>query len=493
MAKKFNNNEIKSLGFKEETLVKAASNIARYLLNEDETVKGNKAAVFEILKDVLANPIKYQENRVFFPLLHELKKQEIAKATQNPAMQVFENQSFNLAENPITYAIYGKEGIEKDAITQMNMAMRLPISVAGALMPDAHPGYGLPIGGVLATTNNTVIPYAVGVDIACRMCLSVFDIEGSYYVENKKHLLKSYLEENTIFGINGRFHTPLQDDLFDSVAWNDTKLLRSLREKAIQQVGTSGTGNHFVEFGILEVSEITPEIPLPKGKYLALLSHSGSRGFGATIAGHYSKLAMDLSKLPKEAKHLAWLDRNTEEGMEYWLAMNLAGEYAAANHEHIHRRMAKSLNTKAVLKIENHHNFAWEETLADGTQVIVHRKGATPAHAGSLGIIPGTMATPAYVVKGKGEQIAIHSASHGAGRLMSRNKALTTFTKSEVKKVLSAQQITLIGGDLDEAPMVYKDIEQVMQAQTDLVEILAKFHPKVVRMADADRKQARED
>jgi tRNA-splicing ligase RtcB len=103
------------------------------------------------------------------------------------------------------------------------------------------------------------------------------------------------------------------------------------------------------------------------------------------------------------------------------------------------------------------------------------------------------MATPSYVVKGKVEQIAIHSASHGAGRLMSRNKALTTFTKSEVKKVLSAQQITLIGGDLDEAPMVYKDIEQVMQAQTDLVEILAKFHPKVVRMADADRKQARED
>jgi tRNA-splicing ligase RtcB len=200
---------------------------------------------------------------------------------------------------------------------------------------------------------------------------------------------------------------------------------------------------------------------------------------------------MEFSKLPKEAKHFAWLDRNTEEGMEYWIAMNLAGEYAATNHHHIHKRMEKSLNTKHVLRIENHHNFAWEETLADGTPIMVHRKGATPAHEGTLGIIPGTMATPAYVVKGKGNPTALHSASHGAGRVISRNKAQMTITKSQVKKVLADNGVTLIGGDLDEAPMVYKDIEKVMIAQTDLVEILAKFHPKIVRMADAN--EPRED
>jgi tRNA-splicing ligase RtcB len=188
--------------------------------------------------------------------------------------------------------------------------------------------------------------------------------------------------------------------------------------------------------------------------------------------------------LPKEAKHLAWLDRNSEAGAEYWLSMNLAGEYAAANHAHIHKRMAKSLGIKPVLTIENHHNFAWEETLEDGTPIIVHRKGATPAHKGSLGIRPSTMATPAFLVKGKGESTSINSASHGSGRLMSRSKALNSFTQHEVKKFLNEKQVSLIGGDLDEAPMVYKDIDKVMLAQEDLVEILAKFHPKVVRMAD---------
>lgn len=485
MAKKFNNNEIKSLGYKTDALVKAASNLARYLLQEDETLQGNKTKVFEVLKDVLANPSNYEKNRVFYPLLHELQKLETPEDNQE------KSKSYELIAKPIQYAIYGKEAIEETAIQQMNVAMRLPIAVAGSLMADAHPGYGLPIGGVLATTHNTIIPYAVGVDIACRMCLSVFDIEATYYVEHKKHLLKSFLEENTNFGISGHFHKPLSDDLFDSETWNSTKLLRGLRDKAIKQVGTSGTGNHFVEFGIFEVSETTPAIALPKGKYLALLSHSGSRGLGATIAGHYSKLAMEYSKLPKEAKHFAWLDRNTEAGMEYWIAMNLAGEYAATNHHHIHKRMEKSLNTKHILRIENHHNFAWEETLADGTPIMVHRKGATPAHEGTLGIIPGTMATPAYVVQGKGNPTALHSASHGAGRAISRNKALLTITKSEIKKVLADNGVTLIGGDLDEAPMVYKDIEKVMLAQTNLVEVLAKFHPKIVRMADAN--EPRED
>ncbi len=481
MSKKLNNNEIRSLGYKDETLVKTAGNVARYLFKENEATKGNKNLIYEILKEILINTEKYEGDKIFYPLLHELKKLRLSEKKE---VQPIENQSFDLLTEPINYAIYGKENIEKEALLQMNMAMRLPISVAGALMPDAHSGYGLPIGGVLATTNNMVIPYAVGVDIACRMALSIFDIEGSYYHENKKHLLKSYLIENTNFGMNGAFKKPLEDDLFDSDLWNSTKLLKTLRAKAIAQVGSSGTGNHFVEFGILEIDDQIVEIPLPKGKYLALLSHSGSRGFGATIAGHYSKLAMDLSKLPKEAKHLAWLDRNTEAGAEYWLSMNLAGDYAAANHAHIHKRMAKSLGIKPVLTIENHHNFAWEETLADGTAIIVHRKGATPAHKGSLGIIPSTMATPAFLVKGKGEANAINSASHGSGRLMSRSKAMNSFTQYEVKKFLNEKEVSLIGGDLDEAPMVYKDIDKVMLAQEDLVEILAKFHPKVVRMAD---------
>jgi tRNA-splicing ligase RtcB len=488
MSKKINNSEIKSLGYTDERALKEAGWLARTYYRNHHEWRGNKQKIYEFLAAIYAEPEQFLQHEDAYKVAFELVewKKELGKTLPTP-------QNFTLREQPLPYNIYGANGIEEGALRQMNNAMKLPVAVAGALMPDAHQGYGLPIGGVLATPANIVIPYAVGVDIACRMCLSIFDIEATYYMDNKQHLLEGFLQENTLFGIDGHFKQPLQDDLFDQEEWRATKLIRHLREKAIRQVGTSGTGNHFVEFGVLEVQEPTADIPLPQGKYLALLSHSGSRGFGATIAGHYSKLAMELTELPKEAQHLAWLDLNTEEGMEYWIAMNLAGEYASTNHHHIHKRMAKSLGVKPVLMIENHHNFAWKETLADGTPVIVHRKGATPASETDLGIIPGTMASPAFVVRGKGNPNSLNSASHGAGRLMSRTKAFDTFTKQDVKKVLNEKGITLFGGDLDEAPMVYKDIYEVMKAQEELVSILAKFHPKIVRMADADRKQPRED
>jgi tRNA-splicing ligase RtcB (3'-phosphate/5'-hydroxy nucleic acid ligase) len=324
------------------------------------------------------------------------------------------------------------------------------------------------------------------------MCLSVYEMDN-HYLEAKSKMLKSYLEENTLFGIDGKFPKPMPDQVFDLPEWNATKLVKDLKYRAQTQIGTSGTGNHFVEWGIIEVSAETADLKLPVGKYLALLSHSGSRGFGANIANYYSKLAEEKTRLPKEAKHLAWLDLNTEEGQEYWIAMNLAGEYASANHHQIHKKMAKSLGIKPLLMIENHHNFAWESKLADGTKVIVHRKGATPAGKGELGIIPGSMAQAGFVVKGKGNPIALSSASHGAGRQMSRNQAKNNITKQDVKKVLSEKGITLIGGDIDEAPMVYKDIYKVLENQTDLVEILAKFTPKIVRMAEPDPKGRRED
>ena len=141
------------------------------------------------------------------------------------------------------------------------------------------------------------------------------------------------------------------------------------------------------------------------------------------------------------------------------------------------------MELQPVLRIENHHNFAWKETLADGTEVMVHRKGATPAGKGVLGIIPGSMSTPGFVVKGKGEPSSINSASHGAGRLMSRSAAFKTLQRDLVEAELLNKKITLLGSDLDEAPMVYKNIHDVMAAQTDLVEILAEFQPRIVKMA----------
>jgi tRNA-splicing ligase RtcB (3'-phosphate/5'-hydroxy nucleic acid ligase) len=485
MAKKLNNNELKALGFFDVEVLKSAGRLAKRLINAQEFTKEEILTLYAAL---LKNPEKYLADDTFGGLAADVRE----KLTVVEPRPVKETE-YTLQNAPHPYKVYGAEGIEPGARQQMDTAMRLPVAVAGSLMPDAHHGYGLPIGGVLATTRNTVIPYAVGVDIACRMCLSVYDIEANY-LDRKQATLKTHLLENTHFGLDVRHYRPLPDDVFDLPDWKATKVIRDLRAKAETQVGTSGTGNHFVEWGILEISEETNDLQLPKGKYLALLSHSGSRGFGATVANYYSKLAMSRTKLPKEAQHLAWLDLDTEEGQEYWIAMNLAGEYASANHHQIHRKMARALGVKPVIMVENHHNFAWKETLADGTPVIVHRKGATPAGKGVLGIIPGSSAQPGFVVRGRGDATAINSASHGAGRLMSRSRALQSLNKKEVRQYLADKGVTMIGGDLDEAPMVYKDIYQVLNAQNELVDVLAKFTPRIVRMADPDRRKgSRED
>lgn len=257
----------------------------------------------------------------------------------------------------------------------------------------------------------------------------------------------------------------------------------NLKDKAWAQLGTSGGGNHFVEFGIVEFSSKDENLDVSAGKYLALLTHSGSRGLGATIAGHYTKLAKELCRLPHEAQHLAYLGLDTEAGQEYWTAMTLAGDYASACHETIHRKMTAAIGAEVLAQVENHHNFAWKERW-DGREVIVHRKGATPAGAGVLGIIPGSMTAPGFLVSGKGETASINSASHGAGRQMSRTQAIKTIGRDAMRDVLKQHGVTLVGAGLDEAPMAYKDIHTVMAAQTELVDVLATFVPKLVRMAD---------
>jgi tRNA-splicing ligase RtcB len=192
--------------------------------------------------------------------------------------------------------------------------------------------------------------------------------------------------------------------------------------------------------------------------------------------------------LPRELSRLSWLTLDEAEGQEYWAAMELMGKYAAANHALIHAHIARHLGAEVLLDLENHHNFAWKERhVIDGIEreVIVHRKGATPAGAGTVGIIPGSMASPGFVVRGKGNAESLHSASHGAGRVMSRTKATQTFNWKEVKQHLRERGVTLISAGLDEVPMVYKDIHQVMAAQSDLVEVLGQFDPRLVKMAPA--------
>ena len=423
----------------------------------------------KLLQKIINKPNEYLNHEVFGQLANELylihQKNE-------------EKNNYQLNNQANNFNIFGATEIEASALHQMELAMRLPVSVAGALMPDAHYGYGLPIGGVLATKNQ-VIPYAVGVDIGCRMCLSVFDIPATY-ITSHQHLLKDVLVNNTRFGNKHIFDKVLPTDFIDKDEFNTTDLLKSLKDKAYKQLGTSGGGNHFVEFGQLTINETQNKMNLAPGNYFALLSHSGSRGLGASIANHYTKIAIEKSQLIQEAKHLSWLDLDTNEGIEYWIAMHLAGDYASECHHQIHTRIASVLGAEILGRVENHHNYAWKEN-----GLIVHRKGATPAAKGVLGIIPGSMASPAYVVEGKGNIASLNSASHGAGRKMSRAAAKSQFTMSALKKELSSKGISLIGAGVDEAPFAYKDIEKIISLQSNLVDVLGAFTPKIVRMDGA--------
>jgi len=477
---KISNNELTSLGINDLEILVSFSRVANGLLKHGVMAKPEILANLEALID---DPMPYALRKG--GKFKNLAESIIAIRKEGKFIKQ-ERSNFKLKEDIADFPVWGLEYIEVGALAQMRTAVKLPIAVAGALMPDAHQGYGLPIGGVLATTANTIIPFAVGVDIACRMCLSIFDLPAEM-IDIDANKLKNMPIDHTYFGMGCTTKSYFDSSLFDSAVWNETKMIRSLKNKAYAQLGTSGTGNHFVEWGELTITD-GALADVPGGRYLALLSHSGSRGFGGTIADHYSKIAMTKTKLPAEAKHLAWLDLDKDEGQEYWIAMNLAGEYASANHHEIHNKIARTLGVKPITRIENHHNFAWKEKLADGTDVMVHRKGATPAGKGVLGVIPGSMSTPGFLVRGKGDVASINSASHGAGRLMSRTAAFKTLDKTAIAANLVDKRITLMGSDMDEAPMAYKDIHAVMAAQNDLVEVLAKFEPRIVRMADAREK-----
>lgn len=460
--------ELENLGIPSGDIAK----LAMQLTHEAKTIGMKKASIRKTVQSIIENPINYREDPFW---------QDLAQALMGGVVNV---SGFLPRDEPAPWKQWG-DNLEPEAIRQMQNACELPVSVAGALMPDAHVGYGLPIGGVLAT-ENAVIPYAVGVDIACRMKLTVLDMPVSA-LQTQERALTRVLQDETSFGIGAAFSLDKRRDheVF-SHDWNVSHITRQFRDKAWKQLGTSGSGNHFVEYGTFTLSQ--PNLGLEPGEYLAILSHSGSRGVGASVADFYSRLAMSQHpELPKHLRQLAWLGMDSEAGQEYWAAMILMGHYAAANHACIHDAMLKALGVSALLQIENHHNFCWIEE-HHGRTLYVHRKGATPAQVGELGIIPGSMATPAFVVRGKGNAESLRSAAHGAGRVMSRKQAKTTFSWRDVHQQLKYKGVTLLSADLDEVPGVYKDIHWVMAQQQDLVDTVARFDPKIVKMAPPGEK-----
>lgn len=466
---KLSGKELRKIGYPEGPVISIAMN----LLQKNYKHESRDTAI-EILKNILANPVEFKDDAV----LGAIASQLLPKA--NP-----EGAGVSLNQTGVRFNVFGQQHIEEGAMHQMYTAAKLPIAVAGALMPDAHHGYGLPIGGVLAT-QDAVIPYGVGVDIGCRMCLSIFDIDPKELVQKEQYFTRE-LNEATLFGSGAQFARAADHEVMDDEVFSQLPLLKNLHGRAWKQLGTSGSGNHFVEFGTVEIKAKDEILGVEAGDYLGLLSHSGSRALGANIANYYTKLAISKRRLPQEAKNLAWLNLDEEEGIEYWMAMNLAGDYASACHHVIHDKIARQLGRKPIKRVENHHNFAWKE-MFEGKEVIVHRKGATPAGQNVLGIIPGSMTAAGYIVKGKGEPASVNSASHGAGRQMSRSKALQSITENAMKAELKKHGVKLLGGGLDEAPFAYKDIEMVMQSQEALVDIVGKFAPSIVKMDGAPHK-----
>lgn len=417
---------------------------------------------------IVASPEVYQSDEVFGPLAQAIIEYQ---------------QDENVVSDPCEYQTWGDQ-IDSQSFQQMENACRLPVSVAGALMPDAHVGYGLPIGGVLAC-DNAVIPYAVGVDIACRMKLTVTDLPIAQLEQNQKsecEPLDKALHQGTRFGVGGKWRRRQYHEVLDE-DWTITAVTRENRDKACDQLGTSGSGNHFVEWGILTLPQ--NELNLAPGKYVALLSHSGSRGAGAAVCRRYTDIARrsvpSRIRNDSQLKHLSWLSMDTEEGQAYWEAMNLMGRYASANHAVIHRNVLEHSGAESIATVENHHNFAWKE-IHGGQEVFVHRKGATPAASGELGVIPGNMADSAFIVRGKGNTQSLQSASHGAGRRMSRAAAKQQFDWKTWKEHLSEKNVRLLAGGLDEVPGAYKNIHEVMASQKDLVEVVGEFAPKIVMM-----------
>lgn len=372
---------------------------------------------------------------------------------------------------PLT--VYGESLIDPLAFEQMYQVLHIPVALRGALMPDAHKGYAMPIGGV-AVLKDAVSPSFVGYDISCMMAASFFSIDPTTFEAHREHLAQ-VLRSVTSFGKGAatpQTHPDFSAAIMDDPRWSETAILRSLKPLAREQLGSSGGGNHFADLC---------EVTWANGRdaQIALMTHSGSRAAGHKLATHYVSVARrETAAIARgiEAGY-EWLVADSEAGQEYLAAMQLMGDYARANHECIHAAFADGLGIRPAWTIWNRHNFAWVED-----EGIVHRKGATPARAGDIGIIPGSSGTPSYIVHGKGNAASINSSSHGAGRRFSRSEAKRRHNAGLVDGWMTEHDVLSFGLAPDETYAAYKDIDAVMAAQTDLVDIAATLTPRVVVM-----------
>jgi tRNA-splicing ligase RtcB len=373
---------------------------------------------------------------------------------------------------------------------------------AAALMADGHLGYVMPIGGV-AAYDERVSVVGVGFDIACGNAAIRTDLHAGSYSRDEWQFLADEIASSISFGVgrtNAADDAPTNDPLFKSDAWSllprDAKS-GALLAKARAQLGTVGSGNHYVDVFADENGQIWVGV------------HFGSRGLGHTIASGFLALSQGKKWTERVKEAEALLDLRSPIGHDYWHLMELAGEYAYAGREWVARKVVSTLGGHELELVHNHHNFAWrEQQLINGEprEVVVVRKGATPAFPDQKGFIGGSMGDDAVIVRGapkSDEQpAALYSTVHGAGRVMSRTQAAGKskgwgrkrrivapglVSEEMLKKwVVDEKQVILRGGGLDEAPQAYRRLPEVLQAQGDTIEVLHTLRPLIVVMAGAD-------
>lgn len=366
-----------------------------------------------------------------------------------------------------------EEQMDEGALEQARNLANLPFAFKHiAIMPDTHEGYGMPIGAILAT-QGAIVPNAVGVDIGCGMCSLRTNLTEVETADLKA--IMGIIRDTVPVGFN--HHKTPQDEAWMPERKGNLPIVEQEYESALYQLGTLGGGNHFIE--------------IQKGSdgYIWIMIHSGSRNVGFTVANHYDDVAKQLNTAAgvDVSQDLAYIPESSDQFELYWNEMNYCLEFALANRKLMMER-AKSAFRQVLPEVEfadfinKPHNFAAVEEHF-GETVIVHRKGATRARKGEWGMIPGSQGTRSFLVKGKGEAQSFESCAHGAGRIMSRAKARKTLDlKAEIKalKELGVLHAIRHRTDLDEAPGSYKDIDEVMRNQVNLVNVQIELQPLAV-------------
>ena len=365
---------------------------------------------------------------------------------------------------------------ENEAIEQAINISKHPCLIGNVcLMPDTHAGYGMPIGGVVAF-DNAVCPNMVGVDIGCGMLAVKTSLTN--VSKDKLATLTEAIRNRIPVGFK-HHQTPQESPIFEWADWLVTEICSRELASAKHQLGTLGGGNHFIE------------IQQGDDGFIWFMIHSGSRNLGYKVAKHYDLIARQLCHLWNHRdvikNDLAFLPKDTAEFEQYMREMSLCLDFALENRQHMSNVIKEEFKNhfddiSFLSEINIHHNYVAQEHHYY-KDVFVHRKGATLARENTIGIIPGSQGSSSYIVKGKGNPASLCSCSHGAGRKMSRTKAKETLSLEKEQEILNLQGIihNLNSADsLDEATSAYKDIDVVMQEQSDLVEILVKLTPLAV-------------